>query len=173
MYKIQLLVTLIIVSITTYAQQESENIVSIIDDLTIKWDKQAEELGKYSGMKYYCTSDVYREKTIGLLDKIHHYDTVLYNVVNEKYAYINDSDAKTTIKEILTVETEYTTPNFKAFLQQECDQFEDIETKYGTHSGSKYYKEVEKLEKELSKYVSSITKRIDLIDEHVHHLNLD
>ena len=168
-----LIVALLLVSFMSVSQDEGKDIVSIIDDLTVKWDKQAVELSKYNGMKYYCTAEVYREKTIGLLDKIHHYDTLLYGIVSEKYENIKDKEAKATLKEILTVETDYTTPNFKDFLQLECDRFAEIEETYDKSSGSDYYKEIEKLEKELSKYIESITVRIDLIDEHIHHLNLD
>ena len=159
------------ISIASFSQEK--NIVAIIDDLTIKWDNQAVELSKYAGMKYYCTAEVYRDKTIQLLDKIHHYDTLLYGIVSEKYENIKDKEAKETLKEILTVETEYTTPNFKGFLQKECDRFIEIEETYEKSSGSPYYKEIEKLEKELSKYIENITERIDLIDEHIHHLELD
>ncbi len=163
--------SLIFLAISSYGQDE--DIVAIIDDLTIKWDKQAESLQKYSGMKYYCNSEIYRDKTVSLLDKIHHYDTVLYNIVSEKYENVKDKEATATLKDILTVETDYTTPNFKAFLGDECARFKEIEETYSKESGSDYYKEVEKLEKELSKYVINVTKRIDLIDEHVHHLKLD
>lgn len=159
--------------ISSISYSQDENIVKIIDDLTMKWDKQAESLEKYSGMKYYCTSEKYRDNTIALLDKIHHYDTVLYNRVTEKYKDVKDKEASATLKDILTVETEYTTPSFKSFLKDECNRFNEIEEKYEKSSGSQYYKEVEKLEKELSKYVINVTKRIDLIDEHVHHLKLD
>lgn len=165
-----LFISLLSLSIFTYSQ---EDIVAIIDDLTVKWDKQAESLEKYSGMKYYCTSEIYQDKTIGLLDKIHHYDTLLYTIVAEKYENVKDKEAQATLKDILTVETDYTTPNFKAFLKEECVRFTEIEEKYSKESGSEYYKEVEKLEKELSKYVINVTKRIDLIDEHIHHLKLD
>ncbi len=167
------LATLIICVISFSAFAQDEDIVAIIDDLTVKWDKQAEELGTFSGMKYYCSSDVYRKKTIDLLDKIHHYDTVLYQVVSEKYKNTKDKEAEATLEDILTVETEYTTPNFKKFLSDECTQYKEAGEEYGTQSGSKFYKEVEKIEKELNKYVSKITERIDLIDEHVHHLKLD
>ncbi|MEO9484734.1 MAG: hypothetical protein ABJG47_14845 [Ekhidna sp.] len=167
------LIILIFCSVTFFASAQEEDIVKIIDDLTIKWDKRADDLGKFSGMKYYCTSDKYRNETIQLLDKIHHYDTVLYQIVNVKYKDSKDKEAKSTLKDILTVETEYTTPNFKDFLQKECDRFAEIGEKYSQESGSKYYDEVEKLEKELNKYVENVTTRIDLIDEHVHHLKLD
>lgn len=157
--------------LSTFAKAQ-EDIVEIIDDLTIKWDKQAEELETYSGIKYYCTAEVYREKTIALLDKIHHYDTMLYQIVTEKYENSSDKEADATLKDILTVETEYTTPNFKKFLEEECVKFNEIGEEYDK-SSSKYFKEIEKLEKELAKYVDNVTARIDLIDEHVHHLKLD
>ena len=163
---------LIIICFFVSAQDE-KNIVTIIDDLTAKWDKQAVDLQKYIGLRYYCTADVYRDKTIGLLDDIHHYDTLLYGIVTRKYEGTKDKEAEATLKDIVTVEAEYTTPNFKAFLKKECEGFTDIEENYGKQDGSKYYKEVEKLEKELAKYVITITKRIDLIDEHIHHLKLD
>ncbi len=165
--------TLTLLCFLSFTAKSQEDIVAIVDDLTIKWDKQAEALKKYSGMKYYCTSDTYRDKTIGLLDKIHHYDTLLYGIVSEKYANVKDKEAAATLKDILTVETDYTTPNFKAFLGEECKRFNEIEETYSKESGSDYYKEIEKLEKELGKYVTNVTKRIDLIDEHIHHLKLD
>lgn len=163
--------TLLTMSLCSFSQEE--DIVKIIDDLTIKWDKRASDLEKYSGIKYYCTAENYRVETIELLDKIHHYDTLLYQIVSEKYEDIKDKEARATLKDILTVETDYTTPNFKAFLGEECDRFNEIGEKYEQTSGSKFYDEIEKLEKELTKYIESITTRIDLIDEHVHHLKLD
>ena len=51
--------------------------------------------------------------------------------------------------------------------------YTEIEEKYTKESGSKYFDKVKKLEKELSKYVRIITKRIDNINEHIHHLKLN
>lgn len=169
--KLLAFVFLLTCSLFTYAQ--NENIVAIVDDLTKKWDKQAENLETYIGLKYYCTADPYREKTIQLLDKIHHYDTLLYGIVSRKYANSKDKEAQATLNDIVTVEADYTTKSFKEFLAIECKGYAEIEENYSQESGSKYYKQVEKLEKELSKYVITITKRIDLIDEHIHHLKLD
>ncbi|MEP1096399.1 MAG: hypothetical protein ABJG78_14880 [Cyclobacteriaceae bacterium] len=155
------------------ASAQEEDIVSIIDDLTAQWDKQALSLERYTGLKYYCTSDQYSDRIIDLLDDIHHYDTLLYGIVTRKYADTKDKEAEATLKDIITVEADYTTKNFKLFLQKECEGFTEIEESKDRSSGSKYYKEIEKLEKELSKYVVTVTKRIDLIDEHIHHLKLD
>ena len=167
------LTLLFILFLSNLATAQEENIVAIVDDLTKKWDKQAIELQKYIGLKYYCTTEQYREKTTNLLDEIHHYDTLLYGIVSTKYANSKDKEAEATLKDIVTVEADYTTKSFKEFLQEECEGFNEIEESNNRGSGSKYYKEVEKLEKELSKYVLTITKRIDIIDEHIHHLKLD
>ncbi|GAB4229237.1 MAG: hypothetical protein Tsb0034_00840 [Ekhidna sp.] len=159
-------------SIFTYAQDDGEDIVAIVDDLRQRWDKQALQLETYVGLKYYCTAEVYRDKTIRLLDKIHHYDTLLYGIVSTKYANTKDKEAEATLDDIITVEAEYTTKSFKEFLEVECEGFNEIEGNY-SRSNPKYQKEVEKLEKELSKYVINITRRIDIIDDHIHHLKLD
>ncbi len=164
--------TYLLISSFFFAFGQDEDIVAVVDDLTAKWDKQASSLEKYTGLRYYCTADAYRTKTTELLDKIHHYDTLLYGIVSRKYADSNDKEAEATLKDIVTVEADYTTKSFKEFLQKECEGYTEIEENY-KDKGSKYYKEVEKLEKELSKYVVTITKRIDLIDEHIHHLKLD
>jgi len=155
------------------ASAQDEDIVATIDDLTAQWDKQALSLERYTGLKYYCTAEQYRDKIIKLLDEIHHYDTLLYGVVTRKYENNKDREAEITLKDIIKVEADYTTKSFKEFLGQECDGYAEIEENVGRESGSKYYKEVEKLEKELSKYVITITMRIDLIDEHIHHLKLN
>lgn len=161
-----------LLALSFISNAQDESIVKIVDDLTARWDKQALQLETYSGLKYYCTADQYREKTIDLLDKIHHYDTLLYERVTTKYADSRDKEAAATLKDIITVEEDYTTANFKKFLQQECARFEEVEA-LSKSDGSKYYKEVEKLEKELVKYIEVITERIDNIDEHIHHLKLD
>lgn len=163
---------LLVGALSVSAQEEKENIVKIVDDLTMKWDKQARQLETYIGLKYYCTSEQYQDNTISLLDKIHHYDTMLYGIVTEKYANSKDKEAEATLKDIVKVEADYTTKSFKEFLALECQDFTKIEG-YNKSNGSKYYKETEKLEKALAKYVQVITLRIDVIDEHIHHLKLD
>lgn len=154
----------------TQAQDESENITEIIDDLTAKWDQEALNLGKYDGLAEYCKNRSYRVEMVRLLNKIHHYDTVLYQTVKAKYDENSDNEAKATLADIEHVEEKYTTKNFLDFLHQECNKFNDVEKNYGSKGGSKYIKQTEALEKEAGKYIEVITQRIDLIDEHVHHL---
>ncbi len=166
------LTLLIFICLPTLAQ-EDENIVEIVDDLTLKWDEQAVELSTYKGLQTYCSTRPYRDRTVKLLDKIHHYDTLLYGIVSRKYKKGKDEEAQATLDDIEKLESEYTTKNFKAFIHRECNGVNEIERNFGREGGTQYEKEVKKLEKELSKYVESITTRIDIIDEHIHHLKLD
>ena len=168
-------VFLITCSFISKAQEEAsaKDIVAIVDDLRYKWDKEAVDLGRYIGLKYYCTADVYRDRIITLLDKIHHYDTLLYGVVNRKYESTKDKEAKNTIKDIITLEADYTTLSFKEFLEKECGEFKEAEDNLSKASGSKYYDEVARIEKELGKYVKSVTQRIDIVDDHIHHIKFD
>jgi hypothetical protein len=151
--------------------QESE-IAQKIDALTLKWDNNAEKLSTYVGLGEFCHERVYRTEIIDLLDEIHHYDTLLYGIVTRKFDANQDAEAKATIDDISTLEIDYTTKSFKKFIHQECNTFNDIEKNLGRKKGKDYEKEIGKLEKELVKYVQEITKRIDVIDEHVHHLHL-
>lgn len=153
------------------AQDESENIASIIDELTVKWDAEALNLEKYEGLSNYCRNRTYRIEMVRLLNKIHHYDTVLYQTVKAKFDSNSDAEAKATLDDIQHVEVKYTTKSFLDFLHKECNKFNDVEKNYGKKGGSKYDKETAALEKEAGKYIGVITQRIDLIDEHVHHLD--
>lgn len=155
------------------AQEKTEDIVMIVDDLTVKWDEQANRLKTYQGLQDYCATKPYRDRTIELLTTIHHWDTTLYFIVKNKYAESEDEEAAATLKDIERLEAEYTTQNFKAFIHRECNTVNEIERNYGRSGGKEYEKSVKVLEKELLKYVNSITERIDIIDEHIHHLKLD
>ena len=166
------LTTLLLVLSFFVSQAQETEIAKTIDALTIKWDKEAVELESYAGLGKFCSESRYRKEVISLLDEIHHYDTLLYGIVNRKFDANADAEAKATIDDINTLEVEYTTQAFKKFIHQECNSYNEIEKNLGAAKGKKYEKEVDKLEKELIKYVEEVTKRIDLIDEHMHHLHI-
>ncbi len=155
-----------------FISAQETKIAKTIDALTVKWDKNAITLESYSGLGQFCGESAYRNEIIELLDEIHHYDTLLYGIVNRKFDANEDKEAKATIDDISTLESEYTTQAFKKFIHQECNTYNDIEKNLGKKKGKEYEKEVKKLEKELIKYVEEVTKRIDLIDEHMHHLHI-
>ncbi|MEQ8580177.1 MAG: hypothetical protein RIC30_06395 [Marinoscillum sp.] len=149
------------------SQEKDEDIVTIIDDLTIQWDNSAEKLRTYEGLMDYCRNKAYRDNTILLLKEIHHYDSSLYRIVQSKFKTSEDPEAKATLDDISTLETDYTTGAFLAFLRQECTSLNDNER---NKTMDDYKKVAKELEKEMRKYVEAITKQIDVVDEHIHHL---
>ena len=159
-------------ALTTFSQENEKDVVKAIDDLTINWDNEAETLQTYEGLGSFCGQSVYRKKIISMLDEIHHYDTLLYGIVTRKFNDNGDKEAKATLDDIETLETDYTTKSFRRFIHRECNTYNEIENNLGREGGEEYKAEVNALETELKKYVVEITKQIDLIDEHVHHLHL-
>lgn len=151
--------------------KKDKDIVTIIDELRIQWDKEAEKLETYDGLRDFCRIKPYRDNTIELLDEIHHYDTTLYFTVKEKFDVDQNEEAKATLDDIEELEKDYRTQSFLKFLHKECNTYNDIEKNFGRSKGAKYEKEVAALEQEMKKYVMSITELVDVIDEHVHHLD--
>jgi len=155
-------------SILVFAQDEDQILIEV-DDLRYQWDDEALNLESFEGMEKYCYEKKYRAEITDLLNTVHYYDTLLYNIVTEKHDQEVDLQAKEALMDILTVESEYTTPSFVQFLSDECKKVNIIEKhlrKIGNHTDS----EIERLEKELVRYIDAVTERIDLIDENVHHL---
>jgi len=163
---------MLLIVFSTFSQESEAEIVKTIDDLTIKWDNEAEKLQTYEGLGSFCGNSLYRKAIIGMLDEIHHYDTLLYGIVTRKFTSNKDPEAKATLDDIETLEVDYTTKAFRRFIHKECNTYNEIENNLGRAKGPEYKKEVKTLETELKKYVKEITKQIDLIDEHVHHLHL-
>ncbi|MEO9484840.1 MAG: hypothetical protein ABJG47_15380 [Ekhidna sp.] len=163
---------LVVLSISTMAQQK-DNIVKVIDALTVQWDETAIALKDYQGIQNFCSSEKNRIKTINLLDEIHHWDTTLYFIVEAKYEGTQDKEAEATLQDIEKLETEYSTVNFKQFILNECDMLKEIDDTFDKKTLKQYEKDIKKFEKELIQYLNSITYRIDIIDEHIHHLKLE
>lgn len=172
MKAISLLTILCLFTFCAFSQEDEAGVVKAVDDLTIKWDNEAEMLQTYEGLGSFCGESQYRKKIIEMLDEIHHYDTLLYGIVTRKFTNNKDPEAKLTLDDIETLESDYTTKEFRRFIHQECNTYNDIERNLGSEKGKEYKEEVKALEDELKKYVIEVTKQIDLIDEHVHHLHL-
>ncbi|MFT7032288.1 MAG: hypothetical protein ACJA2S_000787 [Cyclobacteriaceae bacterium] len=170
MKRSSLLIALIsAISFSIFAQEREGDIINIIDNLRFEWDDEAINLESFEGMEKYCHEKKYRKGVIELLNTIHHYDTTLYFVVTAKYDKSKNAQAKETLDDILIVESKYTTPNFLNFLSQECVKVKTVER----HQRSSHHDsadEIEDLEKELIQYIEAVTTKIDLVDEHIHHL---
>lgn len=151
----------------TRAQSSGQELISDVDKLTTRWDEEAKKLESHDGLKDYCGVKFYRDNVLELLTTIHHYDSLLFAVVSEKYRTSQDKVAKETLDEIQSLESSYNTRSFIQFLRAECMAYNDAER---NKSAGTFDEEVKELEKELKKYVEEITRQIDLIDKHAHHL---
>jgi len=150
-----------------------QSVTAKMDELTAKWDAEAEKLSTYDGLSQFCTSAAYRTDVISTLKGIHHLDSMLYDMISKKSKYGNATDEiKKTLKDIEKVQTEYSMKSFLVFLNEDCKARNEIE-KNAKKTGEDKDAEVYVLETELSKYVKHITKQIDLIDDHMHHLNIN
>lgn len=167
-----LITTLLLVSFTSIGQRKL-NIVEVIDKLRYKWDESAIGLKSYQGIQEFCSNKTYQKETIELLDAIHHWDTTLYYIVQEKFDTSKDKEAELTLRDIEKLETEYSTVKFKEFITNECNELKIIHESFDKETVRKYEKDIRSFEKELYKYINSITYRIDIIDEHIHHLKFD
>lgn len=169
----RMLITLYVLTTCIASAQENSNIVEVIDQLTINWDQGAINLRTYQGIQEFCLHEGYRKATVELLDEIHHWDTLLYHIVQKKFDRNKDKEAAKTLEDIEKLESEYSTLNFKNFIQDECKNLKTIEDSFDQNAIKKYERDIREFEKELNKYIISITFRIDIVDEHIHHLKFD
>lgn len=167
----KLIAILIIVGSYNTCYSQKKNIVQIMDYLRGDWDAKVEFLKTFDDLQNLCRNRPFRVDLIGLLDDIHHYDTTLYNTVNQKYYQSSDPEARATLDDIETLERDYTTINFRDFVHKECSEYNFVESNFD-HAGDDYESEKKRVEIELNKYLVAITWQIDIIDEHAHHLNL-
>ena len=155
-------------SFNLMAQDEDELLMKV-DDLRYRWDDEALNLETFVGMENFCHVKKYKKEVTLLLNSIHHFDTLLFGIVTEKFNQTADLQAQEALKDILLVESEYTTLNFLEFLELECSKVVKIE-KIQAKKTKEIDAKTAALEKELIRYIDSVTERIDLIDENVHHL---
>lgn len=159
-----------------YAQDENnERLDEKIDEITYKWDLEADKLSSYEGLQSLCSDEEYRKGIFVLLEEIHHYDTVLYGILVKLSRTSKDKEIEKTLKDIKKFEEEYNTKAFVHFMNEECKAMVDIEkhadetrNDVGTNS---YSGQIYLLETELFKYVKHVTDRVDKIRQHVHHLS--
>jgi len=150
--------------------QDSE-IVRIMDALRAEWDTKVQFLSSYDDLRNLCGNDSYRRDLVAVLNTIHHYDTTLYEAVMEKYTRTSDPVAKATLDDIEALEANYTTRSFMIFVRKECQEYKLTENGV-SKEGTEYEANRKRIEMELIKYLPEITRQIDLIDEHAHHLKL-
>lgn len=153
------------------------SLTKIIDDITFSWDIKADELNDYGGFSQFCLDADYRNEVLTLLRDIHHYDSVLYDRLSKAARFSHNHELKKTIQDIEEFEDEYSMRNLVKFLKDECALRKDIEHEadalkneigYESYDGKIYL-----IETQLNKFMKHITKRVDKIRDHVHHLNIN
>ncbi len=166
-----------IAAIHSFAQESSseERLDEKIDQLTYAWDLEADKLSSYEGLQNLCADEKYRLEIFDLLREIHHYDTVLYDVLLKLSQRSKDREIKKTLHDIKKFEREYDMRKFIHYMREECVAMLEIEKNAEDTRNevgySSYSSQVYLLETELIKYVKHVTKRVDKIRQHVHHLS--
>jgi hypothetical protein len=149
------------------------------DLLVVAWEKLSVDLKTYSGLQTYCKSDEYKKSTINILEQIHHYDTLILEVMSstEALAKLDEKEKASTLKEIEKFESEYSVLAFIAKLTAECKYSREIEKdkKYSKSDigANSYDGQILLLETDLSKFIKHIDSRVEHIDDHIHKLHID
>ena len=170
------LLILLFFGFQSLAQEETnERLDEKIDKLTYAWDLEADKLSSYEGLQNLCADEKYRLEIFDLLREIHHYDTVLYDVLLKLSQRSKDREIKKTLHDIKKFEREYDMRKFIHYMREECVAMLEIEKNAEDTRNevgySSYSSQVYLLETELIKYVKHVTKRVDKIRQHVHHLS--
>lgn len=157
-------------------ENDSPTLGTAIDDLTFSWDLEADNLNSYDGLSKFCVDVDYRLEVIELLNEIHHYDSVLYDRLVKASRFNHDKEIEKTLKEIAKFEDKYSMKSFIHFLHEECNYRNDIEKNAKEAKNdigeNSYDGQIYIVETELNKYIKHVTKRVDHIREHVHHLHI-
>lgn len=154
--------------------QSNEEIREKVDEITFEWDNEAIVLNSYEGLTKFCRDNQYRYGIIDLLEEIHHYDSILYLKAKNALQVSNDRELKKLVKDIEKFEKKYSMKDFIDYMREDCRARAELERndddKKANIGAESYDTQVYIIETELQKYVRNITKSVDRIREHVHHL---
>lgn len=171
-----ILTLLSLISTSVFAQSDTLTIEERFQLIDEQWHGLEPTLDNYSGFRTYCTNSEYRNTVINVMKTIHHYDTTILQKLNDPTYVVDRKERKATLRKIEKFETKYSTKAFLQRLNRECHEWKEIEhdrdaTKNdfadNSYDGQKLILEVE-----LSKYAKQVTKIIDHINNHIHHLRL-
>ncbi|MEL7148324.1 MAG: hypothetical protein AAFO69_18265, partial [Bacteroidota bacterium] len=171
------ILSMCLIPLCGFAQSDSSSLLAHIDEVTDKWNEISEDMSTYRGLQEYCRNPSYKSAVLETLNGIHHYDTVIYNVLVKKNRFSKSKEIQHALKDIKKFETKYSPRNLIEFLHEECRFRRDIEknkdeskTSFGAES---YDGQITILETELQKYVKHVTKLVAHINKHSHHLHLE
>lgn len=178
-----LLSTLLILSgyfgcISGIRANDDPELVKNFSDLTNRWYLISYEMNTYEGLKRYCRDSEFQSQVVRILDEIHHYDSMLYKRVMHK-AEVDGSnhEIKKTLKQIQEFEEKFKADSFNKKLREECHAQRQLERSYDETKNqigeNSYDGQVLILEADLKKYVRHISRLMDHIKEHIHHLHIE
>lgn len=163
-----------------YAQTYgSRNIEDEFDFLTANWLEVSGELKTYNGLDRFCSSPEFRETTIDILGLLHHYDSLILDILTDpsNKLEIAHREYKHTIKDIQKFEEEYSINEFIGFLRESCATRKELERdkknlvkESGMYS---YDGQILVLETQLRKFLKHLDKKVIAIDDHVHMIHID
>lgn len=178
MKRISIGLALIGVCLVGKAQENADSSLGeSINNLTYRWDKEAEKLSTYDGLITFCDEESYRFEIISLLNDIHHFDSVLYQRLVKAQRFNHDKEIEKTLEDIREFEDHYAMKDLIHFLHQEClekgkieKNAKELKNDIGENS---YDGQIYLIEVELNKYIKHITKKVDIIRKHVQHLHIE
>lgn len=159
--------------------QTASHLEDDFDLLTSEWLSVSGDLKTYQGLNRFCQSAQYRQDVVDVLDLMHHYDSLVLNVLlDPSYdLQISHREYKNTVKDIQQFEENYSIKKFMDFLRQSCRARNDLEKNKadlmkgsGVHS---YDGKILVLENELRKFLKNIDKKVIAIDDHLHLIHVD
>ncbi len=166
------------ISFASGVRTDDPELVKRFSDLTNRWFLISYDMNTYEGLKKYCSDENFRANVMDILDQIHDYDSMLYKKVAQK-AMVEGSnhEIKKTLKQIEEFETKYNADNFYKKLREECHAQRQLEKSYKETKNdigeNSYDSQVIVLEADLKKYVRNISRLMDHIKEHIHHLHVE
>ena len=156
-------------------EEVGARIVEELDVLDEKWHEVEDVIGTYDGLRLYCGDNRYRSAVNRLLEDIHHYDTLLYDILEKKASLEGANlELRITLKEISEIEGKYKPRNFVHKLNEDCREMRDIEKnkkkllldiQMDSYDGRALI-----VDNDIYSYLHHITRLVDLVDKHAHHL---
>lgn len=159
---------------TLCAQKETdEQVLKEFDAMVFHWEENSQSLDTYNGLKKYCFDREYKQRIIVSLEKMHHYDSLLYGILRAKMKE-NGHELRITVREIEQFENKYKPMRFIEKLNDDCagERYlerhkKELKREIGLES---YDGQAEVIENDAATYIHHINRLLDLIDRHAHHL---
>lgn len=176
------LIVLFAAGMKPYAQSDldqHDSIEQMYDLLMNDWLKVSERLKTYEGLSEFCAQPDFRDYTTHLLAQLHHYDSLLIDLLENNEDSLDGSHREhmKTLKEIQKFETKYSMRGFLVHLRENCIARNEIEkSKKDTQYASGMYSydgQVAVVEADIHTFLKHIDKRVISIDEHIHRIHPD